>query len=83
MIKLLLITLVFLAIALLAMGIRILLKRGGMFPETHVSQNINMREKGVHCYKTQDKVEQVKVKTQCQSLNSEFGCACSDNTCAS
>ncbi|MBP5715936.1 MAG: hypothetical protein J6W69_02345 [Bacteroidales bacterium] len=31
-----------------------LIKKDGRFPQTHVSQNRAMRERGIHCVQTQD-----------------------------
>jgi hypothetical protein len=47
--KLLLISIGFILIALALMGIRILLKPGGKFPETHISRNKEMRKRGIKC----------------------------------
>ncbi len=46
------------AIAIVGMGITILLKKGGQFPETHVGHNKNMQKRKIYCAKTFDRMEQ-------------------------
>jgi|GEM_PF-31058 len=36
------------------LSITILVKKNGHFPNTHVSQNKAMRDRGIHCVQTQD-----------------------------
>ena len=47
-----------LGIGMAGMAIRILVKRGGKFPNTHVSGNKYLKNQGVYCSQTQDKIEQ-------------------------
>jgi hypothetical protein len=42
------------AIAGVGLGIRILLKAGGRFPDTHISQNKEMRKRGITCAQHND-----------------------------
>lgn len=46
------IVLILIGIALLALSIGILLKRG--FPETHIGRNRHMRDRGINCANTTD-----------------------------
>ncbi len=48
-IKLLIISAVLLSVAALFLGIRILLKNNGVFPEIHISQNREMHRRGISC----------------------------------
>jgi len=48
-VKLLIISIVLLAISSLFFGVRMLLKKDGRFPETHVSRNKEMRKRGISC----------------------------------
>lgn len=48
-IKLLLLSIFFVALALLALGIRILVLKGGRFPQTHVGRNKEMVKRGITC----------------------------------
>lgn len=56
--KLFIIVLVAMGIAIAFLATRILLKKRGQFPETHVGHNSNMKTKGITCVKTMDKMEQ-------------------------
>jgi hypothetical protein len=47
--KLLIISALILSISGIFLGIRILLKNNGRFPETHVSRNKEMRKRGISC----------------------------------
>ncbi len=44
---------IILVICLLLLSVKVLLKKGGEFPNTHVGGNKALREKGIHCSKTQ------------------------------
>jgi hypothetical protein len=50
---------VFAVVILLAgvalMSIQVIVKKNGHFPDTHVGNNKALREKGIHCAKTQDR----------------------------
>jgi hypothetical protein len=71
--KLMILSSLFLAIAALGFGIRILLKKHGQFPETHVSRNEEMRKRGITCAQQTD--------TGCHSVDGFPGCAsCSGNS---
>lgn len=55
-----LVAVVLVAIAIAGMAIQILLKKGGKFPNTHVSGNRYLKRQGVYCSQTQDRLEQAK-----------------------
>jgi hypothetical protein len=67
--KLLILSIVFLAIAGIGFGIRMLVKKQGQFPETHVSRNPAMRARGITCAQQTD--------TGCHSTDGFPGCSCS------
>ena len=70
--KLLILSSIFLAIAALGFGIRILLIKQGQFPDTHVRHNKEMRKRGITCAQQTD--------TGCHSTDGFPGCAsCSGN----
>ena len=50
------------SIAMLGLATQILFKRGGKFPNTHVGGNRHLKKKGVHCYQTQDRIEQMNAR---------------------
>jgi hypothetical protein len=53
-IKLMILSVFFLAVAGIGFGISILLKPGGKFPETHVGRNREMRKRGIKCAQQTD-----------------------------
>jgi hypothetical protein len=56
--KVILLAVVLVAVAIAGMAIKILFKKGGKFPNTHVSGNRHLKQNGVYCAQTQDRVEQ-------------------------
>jgi hypothetical protein len=53
-IKLIIISLVLVALAMAFLGIRILLKSNGRFPDTHVGHNREMQKRGIKCARETD-----------------------------
>lgn len=60
LLKVILLAVALVAIAMVGMAITILLKKGGKFPNTHVSGNKYLKRRGIYCAQTQDKLEQRK-----------------------
>ncbi|MFO8002260.1 MAG: hypothetical protein R6U46_13555 [Marinilabilia sp.] len=56
--KLILISVILMAIVMALFSVRMLLQKGGKFPHTHIGGNRNMSRRGIFCATTQDKVEQ-------------------------
>ena len=48
---------ILLGIALIGLGITMLIKKNGKFPETHIGKNKAMKERGIHCANTTDQLE--------------------------
>jgi hypothetical protein len=70
--KLLILSLIFVGLAALGFGIRMLLKSGGRFPDTHISHNKEMQKRGITCAQHND--------VGCHSTVDFPGCAgCSIN----
>ena len=67
--KLLFLSFIFLSIGAAFMGIRMLLKKGSAFPETHISRNPEMMKRGITCAQQTD--------TACHSSDGFPGCSCS------
>lgn len=65
--KLLILSSIFIAIAAVGFGIRMLLKSNGRFPQTHISRNAEMRKRGITCAQQTD--------TGCNSSEGYPGCA--------
>lgn len=55
-----LITLLIVAISLILLGVKILFVKGGKFPNTHISGNKALRDKGITCVQSQDREAQKK-----------------------
>ncbi len=52
--KLLLPAILIVAVALFFLGIRMLIRKNGKFPETEVGRNKEMRKLGIHCAKAEE-----------------------------
>lgn len=48
--------------AFIGLGVQTLLKKGGRFPNTHIGSNKYMKDNGVTCAQTFDKIEQAKAR---------------------
>ena len=59
LLKVFLLTVGILSIAIVGLAITMLVKKGGKFPNTHVSGNKYLKRKGVYCSQTQDRLEQL------------------------
>ena len=55
MLKTILITVLIVAICIALLSVKILFKKNGRFPNTHVSGNKALREKGIGCIQSQDR----------------------------
>lgn len=56
--KVLILAIALLGLGMLGMAIRILVKKGGKFPNTHISGNKYLKSQGIYCSQTQDKLAQ-------------------------
>ena len=56
--KVLLLAIALLGIAIAGMALNILVKKGGKFPNTHISGNKYLKQNGIFCAQTQDKIDQ-------------------------
>jgi len=62
LLKVFLLSLGILSIAMVGLGLTMLIKKGGKFPNTHVSGNKYLKRNGVYCSQTQDRLEQLNSK---------------------
>lgn len=53
--KLLLITVLIIAISFIFFSVRVLLKKDGEFPNTHIDGSVEMKKRGIHCVLKQDR----------------------------
>lgn len=57
MLTTLLITVIILVICVVLLSVKVLFKKGGRFPNTHIEGNKALGKKGIYCAKTQDKLD--------------------------
>ena len=60
MLKIFLLSLGSIAIAVALLGIKVFFTKKGKFPNTHVSGNKYLRDKGIFCVQTQDRIARNK-----------------------
>ncbi len=56
------IVLILLGLALVGLGLTMLLKKNGKFPETHIGKNKAMKDRGINCANTTDRLERQNYK---------------------
>jgi len=54
LLKLIILSAILLLVAMAGLGISMLVKPGGHFPQTHISQNKEMRKRGITCAQDTD-----------------------------
>ena len=72
LLKVFLLTLGVLSIAMFGLALTMLVKKGGKFPNTHVSGNKYLKRNGVYCSQTQDRLEQLNAKKKVTFKNVTF-----------
>jgi len=63
-IKVIMLSVVLMALAFVGLAVQTLFKKGGKFPNTHIGSNKYMKAKGVTCAQTFDKMEQAKARKE-------------------
>jgi len=61
-----------LSIAMVGLALTMLVKKGGKFPNTHVNGNKYLKQNGVYCSQTQDRLEQQKANKKITFKNVTF-----------
>lgn len=56
------IVLILLGLALIGLGISLIVKKNGKFPEIHIGKNKAMKDRGIHCANTTDRMERQNYK---------------------
>ena len=56
------IVVILLGLALIGLGLTMLIKKNGKFPETHIGKNKAMKERGISCAATTDRKERASYK---------------------
>ncbi len=62
LVKVFIIVAILLGLALIGLGITMLIKKNGKFPETHIGRSKAMKERGIHCANTTDRLERENYK---------------------
>jgi len=62
--KVILLAIAIMALVVVGLAIQTLLKKGGKFPNTHIGSNKYMKDNGVTCAQTFDKIEQAKARKE-------------------
>ncbi|MGQ8335884.1 hypothetical protein ACUNWD_04985 [Sunxiuqinia sp. A32] len=62
--KLFLVVVALVALALFGLATRVVFKKNGKFPNLHIGSNKHLRQKGITCAQTFDKVEQAKARKE-------------------
>lgn len=57
MLKTLLFTLIIVAVCMALLAIKILFKKNGRFPNTHIGHSAAMRKRGINCVQSMDRME--------------------------
>jgi hypothetical protein len=74
--KVILLAIGLVGIAMAGMALNILVKKGGKFPNSHISGNKYLKQNGIYCAQTQDKIEQAsaykKIKFENLTLESDM-----------
>lgn len=62
--KLFLVAIVLVGIAFAGLAIKLLVEKKGKFPNLHIGANKHMKERGITCAQTFDKIEQAKARRE-------------------
>lgn len=62
-------TIIVVAVAVVLLSVRIVIKKNGRFSSEHISQNKRMRERGIHCAMTQHREAQNDAKKKINVKN--------------
>ena len=62
--KIILFAIVIMVIVILGLAIQILFKKNGKFPNMHIGANQYLRDQGVTCAQTYDRMEQAKARKE-------------------
>ncbi|HOI27871.1 MAG: hypothetical protein M0P12_11890 [Paludibacteraceae bacterium] len=71
MLKVFLLTLVIVLCAVILLGVNILFKKNGRFPNTHIGASKAMRDRGIFCAQTQDRMARMKKEEKLENTKTE------------
>ena len=64
LLKVIFLAVIVMILVVVGLAIQTLFKKGGKFPDTHIGSNKFMKDNGVTCAQTFDKMEQAKVRKE-------------------
>ena len=67
LLKIFLISLIFVGIAFAALSIKLLFKKNGEFPNSSISKNKELKKRRIFCARTQDKIANNEVCNSCKN----------------
>lgn len=59
MLKTLLFTLIIVAVSIAFLSVKLLVKKNGRFPDTHIGHSAAMRKRGITCVQSMDRMERI------------------------
>lgn len=62
--KVMILAIVIMGLVFAGLAIQMLIRKDGKFPNTHIGSNKYMKENGVTCAQTYDKIEQAKARKE-------------------
>ena len=62
--KIVLLSVIIMSLVMLGLAVQTLFKKNGRFPNTHIGSNKYMKDNGVTCAQTFDKIEQAKARKE-------------------
>lgn len=65
----LILSIVLVGIAMAGFAVKILLQKGGRFPNTHISGNKYLKSQGISCFQSYDRLEQTKARQEADFKN--------------
>jgi hypothetical protein len=60
--QIIILSVIIVALAFAGLAVRLLIKKGGRFPNIHVGGNKHLNRRGIYCAQTQDRLERNELK---------------------
>lgn len=62
--KVIILAILIMAFVFIGLATQILFKKGGQFPNTHIGSNKYLKDRGISCAQSADKMEQAKARKE-------------------
>lgn len=77
--QIIILSVILVALAFAGLAVRLLIKKGSRFPNTHVGSNKHLKRRGIFCAQTQDRLERNELKkktdfTKVRLIKSQKNC---------